>query len=146
MVAVPASARVLVGVAIAVFTVPLVLVVARVGFRFSIAHAVAIACFVPCALALACARPNGFRAATVAAGCVLGPATVFAGFLLLMAGAGFGRADWILLAVTLPVAAIASLVGAFQRARGVEYGRRPAVIAWSAAALSTVGWPPLIFG
>ncbi|MET8539742.1 hypothetical protein ABZW03_03655 [Kitasatospora sp. NPDC004799] len=143
--AVPASARGLVGAAMAVFAWPLALVAARLGFRLSIAHVVATACFVPCAVALVCARPNGFRAATVAAGCVLGPAAVFAGFFVLLGGLGFGRVDWMLLAVAVPIAAIASPVAAFQRARGVEYGRRAAAVGWSAAALSVLGWPLLIF-
>ncbi|WP_224282829.1 hypothetical protein [Streptomyces sp. LS1784] len=143
--AVPASVRGLVGVAIAVFTLPLVLGAAKFGFRFSIANTIATACLVPCAVALACARPNGFRSAIAVAGCAVGPAAVCAGIVLLLGGFGFGRPDAMLLGIALPIAAIALLAAAFQRARGAEYGRRPAALGWSAAALSAVCRPLLIF-
>ncbi|MFJ7909947.1 hypothetical protein [Kitasatospora sp. NPDC096204] len=145
MAAVPASARGFIGVAIAVIAFPMLLVTARFGLRLSIAAVVATVCVALCAVPLGCARPGGFRAATVVAGCAVGLAAVVAGVLLLLGGVGFGRPDCLLLGIVLPIAGIAPPVAAFQRARGAEYGHRPAVLGGSAAALSAVGWLLVVF-
>ncbi|MFI2608677.1 hypothetical protein [Kitasatospora sp. NPDC018619] len=145
MATVPASARGLIGVVIAVIALPQLLASARFGFRLSIAGVVVALCVVLCAVPLCCARPRGFRAATVVAGCAVVPAAVFAGVVLLLGGFGFGRPDAFLLGIALPVAATAPLVAAFQQARGDGSGRRPAVVGRSAAVLSGVGWVLLLF-
>ncbi|MGW3072468.1 MULTISPECIES: hypothetical protein [unclassified Kitasatospora] len=145
MASVPASARGFVGVAIAVVAFPMLLVTARFGLRLSIAAVVVTVCVLLCAVPLGCARPDGFRAATVVAGCAVGLATVVAGVFLLLGGVGFGRPDCLLLGIVLPIAGIAPLVAAFQRVRGAEHGRRPAVLGGSAAVLSAVGWLLTVF-
>ncbi|MFE4974172.1 hypothetical protein ACFRAR_18935 [Kitasatospora sp. NPDC056651] len=142
---VPASAPGLVALAMGVFALPLVLVGVRDGFHASVVHVVVAACFVPCVVALLWPGPGGFRAATVAAGSAMVPVAVFAALFLLWAGAGLGRLGGALVGLALPVATIASLVGAFQRAEGLHRGLRAAVVGRSVAALSVIGWVLLLF-
>ncbi|MEU1283658.1 hypothetical protein [Kitasatospora sp. NPDC005856] len=143
---VPASAPGFVGLAIGAVTLQLALVGVRFGFHASALHVLVAFGFVPCVLALLWPGPGGFRAATVVAECVLGTAAVILGMLLFSVGEGPGRPGGTLAGLTMPVVTVAPLVAAYRRAGGVECGRRLAVVGWSAAALSGVGWLLLIFG
>ncbi|MFD4654053.1 hypothetical protein ACFWP2_00330 [Kitasatospora sp. NPDC058444] len=146
MAVVPVSARGLVGLAVAVCVWPVAVFIVRFGYRPAPVHVAVAACLVPCAVALLCAHPRGFRIATVVAGCAVGVVAAPAALGLLVLGAEFGTAAGVLLGFTLPVAAVAPLAAAYRRADGVEYGRGLAVVGWSAAGLSGVGWLLLIFG
>ncbi|MGW7581705.1 hypothetical protein ACWGKU_11285 [Kitasatospora sp. NPDC054768] len=145
MVTVPASARGFVGLAVAVFVWPVAAFVVRFGFHAAPVHVVVAVCSVPCAVALLCGRPRVFRIAATVAGTAMGAVAGLAALGLLVIGTEFGPRTALLVGVTLPVATIAPLVAAFQRAEGVEQGRPAAVVGWSAAVLSAGGWLLLFF-
>ncbi|MFH8382629.1 hypothetical protein ACH4E7_17015 [Kitasatospora sp. NPDC018058] len=141
----PASARWLAGVAVAVFVPPLVLIGSVFGIGWPYVHHLvglvsAAACAVPVAVPACSRRRDHFRVACAAAGFTVAavwvPLTVLAFFAVLV----FGGWAWFLTCLSVPVAAITALIAAFQRARGPECGRTAAVLGWSAAAASVAGW------
>ncbi|MGW3039376.1 hypothetical protein ACWC9T_04835 [Kitasatospora sp. NPDC001159] len=141
MTVVPASARWLAGVAVAVFLPPLVLIgpVFGIGWPY-VHHSVGLVSAVACAVPACLRRRDRFRVACAAAGFAVAavwvPLTVLAFFAVLV----FGGWAWFLTCLSVPVAAITAMIAAFQRARGPECGRTAAVLGWSAAAVSAAGW------
>ncbi|CAM5623049.1 hypothetical protein BOQ63_032165 [Streptomyces viridifaciens] len=145
MAAVPASARWSAGMACAVFVVPLVLIAGAYGVSFALfLSAVGLLTAVVCTVPVFCRREDRFRVACAAAGFTVAAVWVpllIIGFLAVLPLCGWA---WCLAYLFMPVAAVTTLIAAFQRARGPECGRTAVAPGWLAAVASAAGWFPLV--
>lgn len=127
---VPGSAKRLAALAVAVALLPLVVLTTAFDGMLTFLHLVGLLGGIACAVPLFFRKRDPFRVACAAAGAVVAVISVPMLILSLWAMAVFE--DWLVLPLSLlylPVAAIPSLVAAFQRARGPECGRVTAVVA-----------------
>ncbi|MFG2843729.1 hypothetical protein ACGF12_11225 [Kitasatospora sp. NPDC048296] len=128
------------------FVVPLVLLAVTrdgVGLQLFLC-AVGLLTAAICAVPVFCRRQDRFRVACAAAGFTVAGVWVPLLILGLLAVLGLGGWVWYLAFLFMPVAAIAALIAAFQRARGPECGRVAVALGWSAAAASVACWFPLV--
>ncbi|MFD8708715.1 hypothetical protein ACFV1W_40085 [Kitasatospora sp. NPDC059648] len=132
--------------ACAVFGVPLVLIAGAYGvsLRLVLLSAVGLLTAVVCTVPVCCRREDRFRVACAAAGFTVAAVWVpllITGFLAVLPLDGW---FWYLAYLFMPVAAVATLIAAFQQARGPECGRTAVALGWLAAAASVAGWFPLV--
>ncbi|WP_369184333.1 hypothetical protein [Streptomyces sp. Y1] len=147
MVLVPTSARRLVGVAVAVFAVPLLLTFRPSGVIWShVVQGVELLSAAGCAAPLCFRDRKRFRVACAAGGAVVASLWTPALLLGLLAALALGDWGWLLTHLALAGAAIAALIAAFQRAKGADHGRPAAAIGWAAGALSLGAWACVALG
>ncbi|WP_218202439.1 hypothetical protein [Kitasatospora aureofaciens] len=137
----PASARWLAGVAVAVFLLPLAVMVGTFGVAWPyFQDLVGLVCPAACAVPVFYRERNPFRVACAAAGAVVAAVWVPLALIAIWPVLALGCWSWFLLCLFLPIAAITALIAAFQRARGAECGRVAAALGWAVGALSVICW------
>ncbi|MER7846582.1 hypothetical protein ABTZ03_21785 [Kitasatospora sp. NPDC096077] len=146
MAGIPASARWLAGAASAVFLVPFILTALTRGVSGQLyLCAIGLLTGAFCTVPVFYRRRDRFRVACAAAGFSVAAVWVPVLVIGLLAALGLGAWDWFLGYLALPLAAIAALIGAFQRAYGPDSGRSAVAVGWAAAAVSAACWFPLAF-
>ncbi|WP_031068942.1 hypothetical protein [Streptomyces sp. NRRL WC-3742] len=138
----PPSARRLAAAAAALFVLPSLVLLA--GFGGAVLWDVILA--VQFLSAAACAAPlffpshDRFRVACAAAGAII--ACLWTPLLIIgfAATAISGVLPWVGAYLAIVLAAVAALIGAFQRAKGPGVGRPAVVVGWTAAALAVADW------
>ncbi|MGA5816614.1 hypothetical protein ACPC54_01935 [Kitasatospora sp. NPDC094028] len=144
---VPTSARWLAGVAVAVFTVPLLLTLALSGVSWPfVVPIIELLSAAGCAVPFCYRDRNRFRVACAAGGAIVASLWTPAMIFVVWVSVVLDDWGWSVAHLALAGAAIAALIAAFQRARGVACGRTAAAVGWAAGALSLGAWACVALG
>ncbi|MFI2610136.1 hypothetical protein [Kitasatospora sp. NPDC018619] len=139
----PVSARWLSGTGLLAFLLPVVPIRQVHGAADVFLYGLGLSCAVACAVPPFFARRDRFRVACAAAGMAVAAVSVPTALFGIMAALVVDGWLLFLAFLALPVTALAGLVAGFQRAKGREFGRPAAVIAWTSGGIALVGWAAL---